>query len=314
MVIEVGYVSNYLFFKISNLMAFRPLFTRDRVWAGLGAGILLLLALLMLFWARNRPLGPGTTILGGLALLMLGMSALLIYRLWALHTLDYWVQRDAIHIHWLGEEAVIPLPHVQEIIPATLALAPDWWRWPQQWLQSDAEKRVFSYATQPPEQSLAIVTADEVYLVSPQRPQDFVQAYEQRQQFGPARLLKRVIYLAPWRQHWLLTDRLAQGALLGGLVLGWLVLGYVIWRYPQLPATIALHMNNQGMPDLLSPRHAIFLLPGIALLIGFLNAAIGFAFYGYQRFLSYLLWSLSFLLQIITFLAVANLINLAVRG
>ena len=295
-------------------MSFQPLFSRDRLWAALGALILFLLALLFFVLARHRALGPGTVILGGLSLLLLGLSALLIHRLWSLHTLDYWVQRDAIHIHWHGEEAVIPLPDVLEVVPATVTLAPQWLRWPLLWVQSDAEKSVLSYSALPPEEALAIVTADETYLISPAQPQAFVAAVEERQQFGPARHLKPVIYLSSWRQHWLLQDRWAQWLLWGGLVLGWMVLGYVIWRYPQLPAQIPLHIDAAGRPDAFRPQHAIFLLPGIALLIGFLNAALGFALYAYHRFLAYLLWSISVILQLITLFVAANLIRVAVGG
>ncbi len=295
-------------------MTFRSRFSRDRLWAGLAALALFAFAILTVIGISKRSPGPGVAMLGGVLLLLLGAAALLIFRLWSLHSLAYWVQRDAIHIHWQGEEVIIPLPDIRDVRPAEVTLRPAWHRWPLQWVQVDAEKRVFSYALQPPAECLAIVTDEEIYLVSPERPDDFVAAYEQRRAFGPARKLKPVIYLAPWRQHWLLHDRLAQALLLGGLWLGWLALSYVAWRYPQLPDTIALHFNTAGAPDLLSPRRSIFLLPGISLLIGFLNAAIGFALYEYQRNLSYLLWSLSVILQIVVLFIAANLMTLAVGG
>ena len=295
-------------------MTFRPLFSRDRLWASLAALALFAFAILAVLAMVKRPLGPGTVLLGGLMALLLGTAALLLYRLWALHGLEYWVQRDAVHIHWQGEEAIIPLPEIQAVRPAAVTLRPAWHRWPAQWVQVDAETHVFSYATQAPENCLEIVTDEEIYLLSPDHPDEFVAAYEDRRAFGPARRLKQVIYLAPWRQHWLLQDRLAQLLLFGGLLLGWLALAYVVWRYPQLPDTIALHFNAAGDPDLLSPRHSIFLLPGISLLIGFLNSAIGFALYEYQRNLSYLLWSISVILQIIVLFIAANLMTLAVGG
>jgi len=295
-------------------MSFRPLASRDRLWASLATLALFVLAFLTGWLAVKRPLGPGTVLLGGFSLLLLAAGAVLLYRLWALHTLDYWVERDAIHIHWNGEEAVIPLPDIREIGQARAQLQPKWQQWPQQWIRADEAQDIISYASQPPEHCLAIVTDEETYLISPDDQLAFIDAYEQRREFGPARKLKQVIYLAPWRQHWLLTDRLAQVLLFGGLLLGLVVLAYTIWRFPQLPETIAIHFNARGEPDLLSPRRSIFLPTGIALLIGFLNAAIGFALYEYQRFFSYILWSVSLILQVAIFLIVANLINLAVGG
>ena len=294
-------------------MSFRPLFSRDRLWASLLTLALIALALIALRAMAARPVGPGTVLLGGFALILGGLSLLLIYRLWALHTLDYWVQRDAIHILWNGEEAIVPLDHVQRVERGDgLDLKPNWLHWPEPWIGYDADARILAYASQPPERSLIIVTDEENYLISPDDPDAFIAAFEERRDFGPARKLKPVIYLAAWRQHWLLRDRVAQLLLFGGLALGLVLLAYVAWRYPQLPETIALHFDLDGNPDLLSPRRSIFLIPGVALLIGFLNAAIGYAFYAYRRFIAYLLWSASVILQLMGLYIAMRLINLAV--
>ncbi len=295
-------------------MSFRPHFSRDRLWASLATLAIFLLALLLAVAAFRQPPGPGTVMLGVVTLILLIAGAVLLYRLWALHSLDYWVERDAIHLHWNGEEAIIPLGDVREIRPARETFHPVWWRWPQQWIGVDSGKNVLSYASQPPENGLAIVTDQDTYLISPDDPQAFISAYQERRDFGPARQLKQVIYLSGWRQHWLLTDRLAQVLMIGGLLLGLFVLAYTIWRYPQLPETIAIHFNASGDPDLLSPRRSIFLPTTIALLIGFLNAAIGFALYEYQRFFSYILWSVSIILQIAILFVTSTLINLSVGG
>jgi hypothetical protein len=295
-------------------MSFRPLFSRDRLWASLVTLAIFLLILLLAAVIVRQPLGPGTVILGVLMLLLLVTGGVLLYRLWALHSLDYWVERDAIHIHWNGEEAIIPLSDIRDIRPADAAIQPAWWRWPQQWIDTDDEKDVVSYASQPPQQCLAIHTDKDAYLISPDDPRAFISAFEERRDFGPARRLKQVIYLSSWRQHWLLTDRLAQLLMAGGLLLGLFVLAYTIWRFPQLPETIAIHFNASGDPDLLSPRRSIFLPPAIALLTGFLNAAIGFALYDYQRFFSYILWSVSIILQIAILFVTATLISLSVGG
>lgn len=295
-------------------MSFRPDFSRHRLWARIAVLVLFALALLAAIAIIRRPPGPSSVILGGIFLALIVTGALLITRLWSLRTLDYWVQRDAIRILWHGEEAVIPLSEIHDVRPANSALAPAWRHWPLQWVQSDAETQTLAYATQPPESCLTIITDKETYLVSPRQPDDFIAAWQERRDFGPARQLKQVIYLSFWRQHWLLRDRLAQALLFGGLLLGVIALGYVTWRYPYLPQTIALHFDAHGNPDLLSPRRSIYLLPGISLVTGFLNAAIGFALYDFQRFLSYLLWSVSVVLQIIIIFIAANLITLAVGG
>lgn len=293
-------------------MSFRPDFSRDRLWASLAVLILLAFALLAALVVSRWPLGPASIIWGGIALLFAAAGFLLSLRLWSLHTLDYWVQRDAIHILWHGEEAIIPMQDVRDIRRTESETPPQWLRWPLQWLHPNTGEAIWAYATQPPERCLTIITDSDAYLISPTQPEAFIAAWQERREFGPARKLKSITYLAPWRQHWLLQDRVAQTLLFGGLLLGMLFLAVVTWRFPQLPATIALHFNARGEPDLLSPRRTIFLLPGVTLLVGFLNAAIGFALYEYQRYIAYLLWGVSVLLQGAAFLIATHLISLAV--
>ena len=294
-------------------MSFRPLFSRDRIWAGLLALAFIALSFILTAFILRRPVGPASVILAAVALILFISALWLLYRLWALHTLDYWVLRDAIHIHWNGEEVIIPLGDVESIQRADhIAFPARWPHWPEPWIGYDANTRVLAYATQPPAHSLAIHTPDTIYLVSPNDPDGFIAAFRARRDFGPARQLKPVIYLAPWREHWLLRDRWAQALLLGGWLLGLFLLGYTAWHYPQLPETIALRVDLRGNPALLSPRRAIFLIPGFTLLAGFFNAALGYALYPYRRFFAYLLWSTSVVLQIIGLYVVAQLIAQAV--
>ncbi len=292
-------------------MAFRPISPSDRLLAAFLAILSLGLVLLLTYWLIQQPIGPTSVLIGLGILLLVAFAGLLLFRMWSLRTLDYWVQRDAIHILWRGEIAVIPMEHIRDIQPAQLQLRPAWLHWPQHWIFTQADPEIFAYATQPPERSLVILTHDETYLISPQDPSGFIAAFEERRSFGPARHLKPAIYLTSWRQHWLLHDRWAQGLLGGWLLLGIALLGYVAWHYPQLPDALGLHFNLQGEPDLISPRRAIFLLPGVAMLMGFLNAAIGFALYDYRRFFTYLLWSVSVLLQILAWYVTFALIRFA---
>ncbi len=55
-------------------------------------------------------------------------------------------------------------------------------------------------------------------------------------------------------------------------------------------------------------RRSIFLLPAFTLLMGFLNAAIGYALYTYRRFIAYFLWSASVILQLLGFYLIHRLI------
>ena len=297
-------------------MAFRPLPLPRRYLPWLaGAGLLLLAAILALSLLR-RPLGPGTVLLGLLLVLVGGALVVVAYRLWALTTLDYWVERDAIRILWAGNTLIIPMGSIRRVGRAT----PDptdkeeWRRWPAQWIRPFSPwRRQAIYATQPPSECLAIETRRTTYLLSPADAQAFVAAYEARQKLGALRTLKETAEVATYRRHWLSQERIPQILLVGGLALGLFFLAYTIWVLPTLPDVVPLHFDAAGAPDRVGAPRTLLLLPTITLLVGFFNAAVGISLYEQQRLAAYLLWVSAFLLQIVGFLAFRGLLT-AVGG
>ena len=96
-------------------MAFHPFASRYRWIAWLAAALLLLISLVLPIQLLRTHLGPTTVVLFLAFLLILGLLVLLVYRLWALHRLDYWVDRDAVRIHWAGNRIDVPLPDIEEV-------------------------------------------------------------------------------------------------------------------------------------------------------------------------------------------------------
>ncbi len=294
-------------------MAFRPHIPRDRLIAWIVATLLLLISLILLIQLLRTPLGPSSIALSLTLLLALGLLATLLYRLWALHGLDYWIDRDAVRILWAGNKIIIPLGDIQQVEskPTGLDSNAHWWAWPTRWVELlRPESDQASYATLPAEESLALKTPYATLLISPEDADGFVAALHERQALGPARKLEPTIAEPSFRQHWLVQDRLPLFLMGTGLFFGIALLGLLVWRYPTMPQQIPLHFNAEGVPDLLGPRRSIFLLSAITLLIGFFNAAVGIALYERHKLAAYMLWGSALLLQIAGFV-IANRLMLA---
>ena len=292
-------------------MAFRPLISRYRLIAWLVAGLLLLISLVLPIQLLRTPLGPTSIALFLAFLLTLGLLAVLLYRLWALYKLDYWVDRDAVRIHWAGDRIDVPLPDIEEVEykPTDLAQNYRWWAWPAGWVRPlQPESVQVSYATHSPQESLALTTSYATFLISPEDNDGFVAALHERQALGPARHLEPTIAEPSYRQHWLIQDRMPLIMMATGLLFGFIFLGLLIWRYPTIPQQIPLHFDAAGAPDRIGARRSILLLPAITLLIGFFNAAIGIALYERHKLASYILWGSALLLQIAALIIVNRLL------
>ena len=83
-------------------------------WEGLAAvAWIVLIDLLLLVWALRRPID----VLQFLLILLLVASIPLLlhlgYRTWAAFTLEYWVDRNAVTLHWAQAQQVIPTQSIR---------------------------------------------------------------------------------------------------------------------------------------------------------------------------------------------------------
>lgn len=312
-------------------MAFRPLFTRDRIYAVLALLVLLALTFVLAYQVlASRPVGPRTVVFLVLLLPTAGLTLLLAYRLWQLLSLDYWLDRDALRIHWAGDIITLPLSQITRAgpVPGPNGALPNWRQWPLVWMQpkqfqgeavpslhsgqalSEAKEHPSVYATQPPAACLSIEVGESSYLISPRDPTGFLAALRTRQDFGALRVLPAQIETAALHEHWLRRDRLAQFLLAASFLTGLLLLSYFLWNFPTLPAEVPLHFDASGLVDRIGPRRALMLLPSIALLILFFNTVIGFVFYERRRLAAYLLWGNALAVQVAGLLIGRNLLQL----
>lgn len=216
-------------------MAFRPIQTRERLIAWGVALVLLVLSFVQLVRLLRTPLGPATVIEAIFLAITLGLLAVLLYRLWVLHDLDYWVDRDAVRVLHAGDTVIIPLGDIQKVeyAPQWLGVKPRWLRWPNQWIHPlRPNQDIGAYATCPPAESLALSTTAGALVISPQDADGFRSALEARQKMGPARQLQPAVETSTFKQHWLLHDRPVQVLIGTGLLLWLILLAYLIWHYP----------------------------------------------------------------------------------
>jgi hypothetical protein len=158
-------------------------------------------------------------------------------------------------------------------------------------------------ATAPLAESLLIITDSHTYIISPDQPNVFVQAWQARQNLGPTQHWTESV-----RRHWplnvpLLADRLSW-ALWGTAALCCLaLLGYICLNYPELPHLLPVHFNNLGQADRIADKNILFTLPAVGGIVWLGNLILGSLFYGQEKVAAYLLWGSTIAIQLCLWIA-----------
>jgi hypothetical protein len=245
--------------------------------------------------------------------LLIILAGMVLYRVLAVFTMVYEVDRNGIYILWLGNRAVIPMDAV-EFVDSGDAQARMPWRYVQgigyYWGQGRTgdEKLLHLFSTLPPSQSLLLHTASTCYAISPEDTDGFVQHLEQRRRIGAVKPLSptyergRILFYAFWH------DRVVRWALLLSLLLNLLLLGILFARYPYLADTLEMRFNAAGEVTELRPRHQVLFLPLAAIGLSLLNTGLGLAFYRHEQTGARLLQITSVLMPVLFGVAVFAII------
>jgi hypothetical protein len=251
-------------------------------------------------------------IVGLLVLLLLAGG--LAYRAVAAWTLSYELDRNGLYIIWLGNRAVVPLDQIQSVdLGAVPARMP--WRWIQgigyYWGQGRMAdgKLLHLFATQPPERCLLINAHHEVYAISPEGHDAFVQDLEQRRNLGATQTLtpsfepNRMFLYSFWN------DATVRGLLLVAFVLNLVVLGVLMARYATLAPVLRMRFDPAVQIADLRPRHQILFLPLAAFGLTLLNIGLGILVYRRQQLGARLLQGASLIVQILFGIAMLTIIR-----
>jgi hypothetical protein len=251
-------------------------------------------------------------IVGLLVLLLLAGG--LAYRALAALTLSYELDRNGLYIIWLGNRAVVPLDQIESVdlgvVPARMP-----WRWIQgigyYWGQGRTAdgKLLHLFATQPPERCLLINAHHEVYAISPEGHDAFVQDLEQRRNLGATQTLtpsfgpNRMFLYSFWN------DATVRGLLLVAFVLNLAVLGVLMARYATLAPVLRMRFDPAVQIADLRPRHQILFLPLAAFGLTLLNIGLGVLVYRRQQLGARLLQGASLIVQVLFAIAMLTIIR-----
>jgi len=289
--------------------------SRRTGWLGLaGAAWLFALAFVIILQLTQKPALLLAFALAVALLFDLAALAVVLYRALTNLWLRYRVDRNGLIIVWGATRLVVPMSAIEAVLPARhlndlhdVLNAPRCWWQPGTHLSSARlpdGREACVRSSLPPADSLAVVTPGRVYLVSPERPDAFVQAWQTRRPLGPTQCWREeqqrtgILALPVWY------DRIAWGLLLGTLGAVLFLNGYLTFVYDRLPPTLAFHFDVLGRPDRIGQRAELFGLPILAGIMMILDVGLGFVIYRRERMAAYLIWGGALVLQLLTWGAV----------
>ncbi len=292
-------------------------------WEGLAAVLwIILIDLLLVVWALRRPID----ILQFLLILLMAASIPLLlqlaYRTWAAFTLEYWVDRNAVTLHWAQARQVIPTQSIRQILHSVdLPVAgTNQLYWPLPYLRMAAIQQGSAASNQPdavnlcaalpPQECVVLETDTGVYALSPADPQTFIDALQERYRLGATRIIEPVRTQHSWLGSVFANDKVGAWLIAVGLA-GVLALFAVLTiRFPDLPDVLAVRYNSEGMPEEIREKAALFRLLVIGLLAWSANGMGGMWLSRQgQRIGAHMLWGGAIAVQIFLLLALVSLIT-----
>lgn len=252
------------------------------VIAGAGAAYLLVqLGQVLVRPPATWPIDGPLFVRGLLCLALLLIVGALAYRVAAALSLNYAVDRNGLYIFWLGNRAVVPLQAIESIESGmqTIASPLKGIGYFHGRIPLPGGRTLHRFSTVPTERALILHTATDVYAISPQESDAFVQDLEQRRRLGAIQTLApgieagRAFFYAFW------DDRAVRVALAVAVTLNLALLGWIMLLYPGLPPMIDMRSDAAGAAGALAPRHQILFLPLAGIALGLLNAGLGLTLY-----------------------------------
>jgi len=292
-------------------------------WEGLAAVLwIILIDLLLVVRALRRPID----ILQFLLILLLVASIPLLlqlgYRTWAAFTLEYWVDRNAVTLHWAQAQQVIPTQSIRQILQDVylpveganlrhwplpyLRMAPVW----QGSAALNQPAAVNLCAALPPQQCVVLETDTGIYALSPADPQAFVDALQERYRLGATRAIEPVRTQRSWLGAVFADDKVGTWLIAVGLVALLALFAVLTISFPNLPDVLAVRYNSEGIPEEIREKAALFRLLVIGLLAWSANGMGGMWLSRQgQRIGAHMLWGGAIAVQIFLLLALVSLIT-----
>ncbi len=230
------------------------------------------------------------------SILVVVLVPYLLYRVYALWTAAYILERDGIWLRWGLRVEEIPMDRVEwvEFADDLVDAVPlPWLRWPGNisGARRYPDGTILEYMAAGRENLILIGTPGHIYAISPRDGRGFVRAYRRLAELGtltplpPRSTYPTVLIASSW------ADRPARFLMLGGGLLSLALLGWVSLAIPQYPE-IALHLAPGGAALDRQPSIRLMLLPVVNGAFVLADLLLGLFFYRRReyRLLAYLLW------------------------
>lgn len=290
-------------------MQYRPARASGLVVGGVLTGWALAVALLLFAIGVGRELGFEGWLAYSASLLAAAIAALFGYWTWALWTLAYGLDRNALLIRWGWTQQVIPLGSIERLVPAdAIGLAEargvSWWG--NQIGRATVEPigPVLCYATDSvPEQTVYVVTPGQTYALTIADPQDFARQVLIRQELGPTARLEHEARRGgprPLRTNDRVALLIAGLAVLGGAAV-WL---QIALRHGAVPAVAPLHLTATEAAEFVA-RPALIEMGSAATVILIAGLVIGLLVHARERIAGRLVFAAAAVVQAIFLAATA---------
>ena len=249
-----------------------------------------------LWYASQSEVGPGVLIALVPVLLVLGTAPWLTYRLYALRSAAYTLERDGIRLNWGLRQEVIPIDQIQWVRPARdygAALPLPLLRWPGAVLgeRTLSDQRKIEYMADRSHNLVLVATQQRIFALSPSQPAEFLRSYARYAELGSIRPLKAQSLFPSFLLARFSKDRPARWLVAGGLFLTLLLWVGAILAVPG-QAQIPWHLSAPGLAAEYAPPMRLLLLPTLNSGAFVMDLLAGFFFYRKEEYkaLSYLFW------------------------
>jgi hypothetical protein len=286
-------------------------------------GAVLALALVLLAVARASGSGPRAAVALLAVVALVPVALALGYRVWALYRLRYGLSRDSVVIDWLGGRQVVPMASITHLLTGRPYRAPlSGVQWPGFQVgrtvvalgdEPEAEEReALVYATVPPDGQLVVVTPALAYAISPADRAAFVEEFKVRRRLGSVQHVEQETV----RPRWARLSAWGDGPLLQLLAVtvaaNAVAFAWLLWRYPSLPAELALQFRFDAatqapVPGPVRPLAAAWSLPLIGLGALALNTILAAAVHPRARLAALMLVAGALLVQVGILVVVSRL-------
>jgi hypothetical protein len=288
---------------------------------GVAMGVVFILAIVAadigLIWLAAQQTGPslGTYAIGLGVLASLGLVALIGYWVYGLVDSGYFLDRNALVIHWGPMEQIVPVGQIERIVQGQEIedrASVTGGVWPGHCVGFAEVPDVgpsLMYATASSQRQIYVVTPGLAYGISPADPEGFVQSLSKRIEMGPTQVVEQSSKRPGFLDWAIWGDRAGLAFIVVGLISVLLLTGVVCLVFPALPRLVPLHFGAAGQPDRYAPPRFLFVIPLIGLTALVVNGAVGWLLNSRERLASHLAWGGAVLVQALTWVAALGILT-----